>query len=376
MHRIIIGKILIQILLYILLGWNLCSLAKNPDGIFICNVFVITAVLLFITGQKRTPADEYINFLLKNIPVPAFFTDNNGKYISGNEKFMSLSAISPEIADETLPEILKNIPSDYQLIKHPVKCRNLGLSGVIICLKNIALEKELIEQRKRFCAALNHDLKTPVIAQMRSLEMLSNEKFGKINPFQKEIFELTINSCKDICNMIATILSSYRLENREINLDNNPINFNALVAECCRELKNEAKEKEIEITIKPKNEKNIICADLHYIKQAIMFLIENSISYSYRKSNIQIKINSDNKHIIFEILTRSPYIPEETLQNMLNKYLGQIYGYNKIGFCMKLNFCNQVVKAYQGEFIAKSKKSNENTLGFRLPLNLIGTAKN
>ena len=100
----------------------------------------------------------------------------------------------------------------------------------------------------------------------------------------------------------------------------------------------------------------------------MLFLLENSISYSFQNSFIEISTHQTENDITFEIITKSPYIPEETLHNLMDKYIGQISSYTKIGFGIKLNYCTQVITAHGGKIIFESKPTNENTLGFSLPL--------
>lgn len=245
-------------------------------------------------------------------------------------------------------------------------------SNINLIFNEINPTGQLIEEKKKFIEILKHDLKTPVIAQIRSLEMLLGGKFGKVSESQKEILELTVNSCENIYQMISTILYSYKLESNETHLNNIEVNFNELVLECCEHVEASAREKDIKIVVKPKNKKNIICADIIYLKPAIIYLIENSISFAYRSSTIEIKIENDNKNIIFEIMTKSPYLEQQTFRHMISKYVGTLSSYNKIGFCIKLNFCKEVIKAHKGQIIAKR---GENAVGFKLPYAFINPAK-
>lgn len=426
MKKQLLIKNLIYILLSVFLGWNVYLWICNPN---FHTIFDITFGLIILIGlyyeklslnlfsrnnEKKTHAyenksvsanrkRELTNLFLETIPLPSYYIDIEDEVISTNKQFNKLVGIDSEdnisynlnnlppqinikellygnetvinqnktIIKECKSHFNSSIPEWYRIYKTPLMNNdNETVKGILVFIKDISAEKELSNQQERFIATLNHDLKTPVIAQMRSLEMLLNGNFGEISSDQKEILELTLNSCENIYNMVSTILSSYKLENNEINLNYTEINFNELVIECCDTMQKIADEKNIKFIIKPKTEKNMVCADEHYLKTAVLFLIENSISYSYQNSYIEISIGEQDNNLDFKILAKSPYIPEENLKSMLHKYMGQISNYNKIGFCMKLNYCNQVVKAHKGQIIASSSKNNENTLGFDIPLSI------
>ena len=52
------------------------------------------------------------------------------------------------------------------------------------------------EQTESYKAVLRHDIKTPVLAQIRAIELLLKGNFGKLNRRQKEMLKLTLQSCK------------------------------------------------------------------------------------------------------------------------------------------------------------------------------------
>lgn len=250
-----------------------------------------------------------------------------------------------------------------------LSCIIISACAIYCNIRYKAVQKEVFNQKNRFASILTHDLKTPIIAQMRSLDMLLNNSFGKITPECREILELTKNSCTDIYNMVCAEISSYKFENKEIKLEKNEINFTELVLECCEEMQRPAEEKNIKFVIKAGKKAHMIFGDINYLKPAVLYLIENSISYSFRNSQIEISITGTEKGLTFKILTKSRHIPQKNLKNMLNKYIGQISDYNKIGFRIKLNMCSEVIKAHQGHIIAESFANDENILGFNLPLN-------
>ena len=58
-------------------------------------------------------------------------------------------------------------------------------------LKNIKeKQKNLFQnERNKFISILNHDIKTPILAQNQSLELLLGEHFGKLTNKQEEIIK-------------------------------------------------------------------------------------------------------------------------------------------------------------------------------------------
>ncbi len=78
-------------------------------------------------------------------------------------------------------------------------------------LSDLTTKKEQSE-KEIFAAILAHGLKTPTIAQIRSLELLLSEALGAFNDEQKELLYQTLESCRYMYNMINNAIFAYRME--------------------------------------------------------------------------------------------------------------------------------------------------------------------
>lgn len=347
--------------------------------------------------RKLEQKQSQFHTLLNNLPVPSLITEPDGKYIRGNKMTCKLFNASPEklcgqniftsrfeqsekeiqeeitklitdgtvITSEHFLKFENEAPSWYEVYKYPLYDNYGNLQRVAVFIRNIGAEKELKHQQEYFIATLTHDLKTPILAQTRSLNLLLKDTLDK--PDRKELLELTLDSCNMMYNMVSTILNSYKFDNNEIKIFSTHTNIVELTMDCCDELANAMKEKNVRISINPQLSDYYVFADRKYLKSAILYLIDNSISYAYEGTEIRIDLCEHDERICFEVHAESPYIPQATLQSMFDKYLGQTAHYSKIGFCMKLYYTKQIINAHNGEIIAYSEKSDYNTLGFKIP---------
>lgn len=370
---------------------------KNIGIVTICRDITFREKL----QKKFAEKQNQLSSILNNLPMAAFLMDTNGKFISGNSKIGELLNLTQddlqgcdifttylEETNEELDEQINTIinegktvtvehffkfpntkPSWYKIYESPIYNNAGEIQGITVFIQNIGAEKEIARQQEHFIATLSHDLKTPIIAQTRSLELLLKGTFGEVLHAQKEVIELTHESCRLMYNMVSTILNSYKFDNKEIRLCYSRTPIIDVIMECCDELERQIQDKKVEIVINSKIKSTRICADRKFIKSAILYMIENSISYAYENTKVIICVEETNNEIIFTINTKSPYIPKGTLNSMFDRYLGQTANYNKIGFCLKLYYTSQIINAHLGEIIAESDKSNKNTLGFKIPKN-------
>lgn len=348
-----------------------------------------------IQENNKTPQ----NSILSNMPIPAFIIDLEGKYIAGNAKLKELIGV-PDIKlnnknictkyfGQTCKKIREEIafitsskqnillehfykfsnhnPSWYRICKSPIINPSGEINQIVVFVEDIGAEKLVERQKEHYIATLSHDLKTPIIAQIRSLELILKGCFGNINNKQNELLQLTLESCKSMYSLVSTILFSYKFDNKEIKLNANEINMTDLLLECCDEVATLAKERNIEIIINPTLIEHSINADETFLKYAILYFIENGVSHAYENTKVIINLYEENNEISMTINTEGPYIPPKDIRYMFDQYLGQTKTYNKIGFCLKLYYSSQIIRAHNGKVFITSDPSNKNILGFKIP---------
>ena len=66
--------------------------------------------------------------------------------------------------------------------------------------------------RDDFIATLTHDLKVPIIAEKKVLELLLKETFGKLQTTQKEALNNMLANNNDMMTLVTTLLDVYKLE--------------------------------------------------------------------------------------------------------------------------------------------------------------------
>lgn len=350
--------------------------------------------------SKYIEQQNQLNSILDNLPLAAFLIDTEGKYINGNSKIDNLLNIKESTlkgcdiftkylyhTKKEIQTILKTVkkekctvacehfykfpnrsPNWYKIYKAPICNRDGNISAFTVFVQNIGAEKNLTRQKEQFIATLRHDLKTPVIAQIRSLELLLRGEYQNMTDEQVELLNLTLDSSKQMYNLVSTILYSYKFDNAEVKLDPQEVNIMEIILECCNTVSKMAAGKEAEIIITPGENIGKIQADKNYLKYAILYMIENSISYAFEKTKIVLNLREENGKISFTIHTTGHYIPQEEIDMMFDQYLGQTQTYNKIGFCLKLYYSSQIINAHNGQIIAYSDPSNRNILGFTIPL--------
>lgn len=93
------------------------------------------------------------------------------------------------------------------------KILNLLLEGIFSFFTTKDLKRKQLElvyllklREENFKSLLKHEIKTPVLAQMRAIEFLLGGNIGNLNYEQRELLEMTLNSCKHSYKIIMSQL--------------------------------------------------------------------------------------------------------------------------------------------------------------------------
>ena len=224
--------------------------------------------------------------------------------------------------------------------------------------------EKLQKERNKFTCILNHDIKTPLLAQIQSLELILKERFGKLNSEQKDILSEILNSNYFLFEIISNtiFLAKYESEKPQPKLEN--IDILEQIQDCCNMIKNFAKEKNQNIVVKT-NKKNEIKlkADRLMIQKIIFNILSSSISYGFEKSDIEILVKESKKSISFCTKNKSIYMTKEKI-NSLFEDKKNLCDFNQLGMSLNLNIAKKLINAHNWNIIAESRQNNSSTFGF------------
>ncbi len=97
-------------------------------------------------------------------------------------------------------------------------------------------QQRLSQQREDFVSRLTHDLRTPLVASDRTLNLLLDEALGPVTPEMHEIMAAMVQSNKNLLQMVNTLLEVYRHDAGSKALTFSPVNLPELVQEVLQEL--------------------------------------------------------------------------------------------------------------------------------------------
>lgn len=218
-------------------------------------------------------------------------------------------------------------------------------------------KEQLKKQREFFINSLRHDLRIPVIAQIRILELINKESFGKLSSEQKEIFSQFEDSTKSLLNLISLMINTYNIENQNYKLICRKFNLSEVIISSFSDLQEQAKEKNITFEYKNMNTNLNITADKDEIKKVLINILSSAISNSSYGENISVTAGLDNGKIKLSV----------TGENEKNIYSNPYFNtlYTSIGQNIRMCFCKKIVETHKGRFLNLGMK---NSFSLELPV--------
>ncbi len=233
---------------------------------------------------------------------------------------------------------------------------------------DIAKEKQIyLESQKLFQTVLNsvsHELRTPVAIIAAAVSNLSNEITSANKEARDQICSELNLSASRLNVLIENILDMSKIESGYLTLNYQYTDIGDLTGIVLNELKSEITEHKININI----EENLplVMIDVNWLRQAIINVIHNSLIYSPKNSEINIRaFLDDSKFVNIELSDQGSGVPESSLQHLFEKFY-RVQGSKTGGIGLGLTITKAIVEAHNGEISANNGKNGGLVIKIRL----------
>ncbi len=240
--------------------------------------------------------------------------------------------------------------------------------GYVFVIRDITDSKEIEKQKETFVATLTHDLKTPIRAEMRALELLLKGSFGSLNEDQVSILKDTLYSSKYMFKMIENLLATYKYEHGKISLKKEKADILNLIKNICVELKYLLSDKNQELSLNFENESIFLEVDVLEITRVIMNLLTNSINYTQDGGNIVVTVKRYPNNILLSFEDNGRGIAAGEMTYLFDKYKSYAKKFRQVGTGLGLYLSKQIVELHDGEIWAESTEGQGSTFNVRLPI--------
>ena len=219
--------------------------------------------------------------------------------------------------------------------------------------ENIMFNRYMFNQRNIFVNLLNHDLRIPIIAQLRALEFISQTPENISAELKNDILEQVEDSCRCVFNLVSLLIETYNTNNKILEF--NTLNLAEIIISSVRETRDKADKKGIHFYYDQTESDCLIYADEEDIKNVILAILLSSV------------INSDKNGMII-IRTEKAAGKVRLMVTCKNGGYSNINSeYSAIGDRTRMYYCKKILEAYNGCMLFNNEIPD--TLTLELPQN-------
>jgi signal transduction histidine kinase len=234
-----------------------------------------------------------------------------------------------------------------------------------------------IDQVKtQFLAMTSHELKTPIVPIKLQLELLLQDKKGKLNQKQKQRVLMIQQNTNHLLRLIDDVLDISKMHAGKFTLLPEKNNLNDTIKLVLKNFNSEASKKKIKLIAKL-SQINEIDFDQKRIYQVITNLVGNAVKFT-QKGSIKISTIKKSKFILVKIQDTGIGIAKKDKMRIFDPFtqVKPSYQIKNKGTGLGLAISKNIIKVHGGEIAVNSTVNKGSTFYFTLPLNKIKHVKN
>lgn len=222
--------------------------------------------------------------------------------------------------------------------------------------------------RSTFISTLSHDLKTPLMAQKRALELLEEDFHGANLPhLERMVHALNTNNASQL-RMVTKLLDIFRFEEGEFPLRFESVSLVEAVNDCLAELHPLASEHQISIHNQLSMDFPVIEGDYGQIKRIFTNLLSNAIQNIPNGSEVWITGALQARCVQIEVKDNGPGMEADILPYVFDPYFTLHRTRKKINSGLGLSICRMIVEAHHGHIGVSSQPGEGTCFYINLPV--------
>ena len=240
-------------------------------------------------------------------------------------------------------------------------------------VQQLATEKERLTEleqlRQETTDLIIHDLRSPLNCIEASLELLQMILPEDVLASCANIIDLALASCKDIMDLVDSLLEVARIESDEMALDLRPISLLPLIADTVNRLRLLAEQNNITLELDAPAELPPIQGDDNKLERVLDNLLDNALKYTPEEGLITVVVRPVNGQVEVRVTDSGPGIPPEHRERIFERFT-RVPGSEgrREGLGWGLAFCRSVIEAHGGRIWLESEVGQGSTFAFTIPV--------
>lgn len=223
----------------------------------------------------------------------------------------------------------------------------------------IANEIQMAKIREDLIATLTHDLKTPLLGAIETLNAFQSDQFGTINPMQKRVIATMMRSHQLTLKLVQTLMDVYRNDMEGLLLHLSPTNLMTIAEETILQLTSLATSRQVLLSLRQGDsdfrQAYWVNADSFQLQRVFNNLVTNAINHSLRGSKVELVLTRKHDHCQVQILDEGQGIEPSELSHLFERFYQGDSDRQAKGTGLGLYLSRQIIEAHGGKIWAESR---------------------
>ena len=301
---------------------------------------VLLAVTISNLYLKAELGKRRLESVLASTPEPVLVIDAEGTLLTTNQAANDISGLltneftdlfsEKTIGSNNLKTFIKTSQSNELIFKEivlengrtylaslsPVDVEEKKV-GKVCVLHDVTDYKALEKMRSDFVTTVSHDLRTPLSQLKGYASMLP--MIGELNNQQKDYNEKILESLEKMSHMVDNLLDLGRLE-AGIDLKLEKVSPLDLLDQVMSQLQPQATQRKVHLMKELTTAQELqIDADRALLEQALVNLLDNAIKFSPLNGQVNLRLQTNEKTVTFEIQDHGQGIAPLDLPNLFDR---------------------------------------------------------
>ena len=342
--------------------------------------------------QSNTKLNAIINFCADGIII----VSKDRKLIQVNPAFENMTGLSANLLEnkniedlfETSCNELEKITKDKNILVRnlelkntiedksfpveinfaPIFTENGDEKNYVGVVRNVSLQKEMERLRDDFIATLTHDLRTPLLAAIQTLQFFLDGTLGEIEDRQRTLLDTMKKSNEDMLGLVNALLEVYKYESGKLNLCKTSFLLTQFVEDCIQQIQSLADKKKIQISTNLNEfEDAEIYADRNELRRVVLNLCGNALNHTPDNGAIEILAQVQGKDLQLSVKDSGTGMPKGDVTKLFKRFSQGSSQKRSAGTGLGLYLSRQIVEAHGGKIWAESELGKGSVFTFLLP---------
>jgi len=282
--------------------------------------------------------------------------------------------ISGKIGEETAVNAMKSGAHDY-VMKDRLNRLVPSINRELKAAKERETNRQSEQEMEQFIDSLTHDLRTPIIAEDRILELMASGHFGVLSEAMTEVIPELIQSNRFLQHMVNNIIDAYKYRHGKVRLEAYPTEIKSFVSDYVRSVtvNSMLEPKALKINLDFVETLPRVVMDGNEIQRVLNNILKNAIEHSPKETTIHISMQIADLYVRVAIQDQGPGIAPNMEPYLFKPYTHAISKkYHQVALGLGLYLSKRIIEIHKGQIGYNSESGKGCKFYFDLPAEKVG----